>query len=351
MQLDDATYQRYETFAPELLPATAISEATGERIMRRGGDGVCVKLQGGLCGIEAARGSDFLSDACHFYPRATRRLGELMHQSATGSCPEILRLATTLEDSFSLYEGQNTRLPASLRDYLSEQENAPAALQLHMCFVNSVLTTEEPLEAWLMRLNLAMQSLQSFSEASWPEMAEMALKFAPGRIPAPQTDDFDQVNLLHLLVGLTLASRQIPTPRLLATMAEMEAALGVRVHWQNGEIESIGPPKILRRLPEADAFLRRWLALQLSLTLFPYSGLGEDAPMRASFLAIRFALVRLALSAHVTQTGTCELEAAIRVAQSISRVLDHLGDAHLFHAAAYEMGWLKLERLHGLLAP
>jgi len=40
-----------------------------------------------------------LGDACHFFPRATRSIGERTIMSASMSCPEIARLMTLLSNT------------------------------------------------------------------------------------------------------------------------------------------------------------------------------------------------------------------------------------------------------------
>ena len=76
MQMDAVTLERYREKAPELLAAVE-SEPDGSHIMRKDpATGFCVKLEGGLCGIHKTHGETFLGDACYFYPRVTRALGD-----------------------------------------------------------------------------------------------------------------------------------------------------------------------------------------------------------------------------------------------------------------------------------
>lgn len=76
MQVDATTLQRYRTSAPELLDA--VEEAVeASTIMRKDPTtSMCVKLEGGWCGIQKKYGSDYLGDACFLYPRVVRSLGD-----------------------------------------------------------------------------------------------------------------------------------------------------------------------------------------------------------------------------------------------------------------------------------
>jgi hypothetical protein len=96
--------------------------------------------------------------------------------------------------------------------------------------------------------------------------------------------------------------------------------------------------------------LKRYLAMQLSLALFPFAGFGETLPQRAAVIGIRMATVRLGLmslcdAAH----GLPAQKDVVRVVQSLSRFLDHLGSAEFSLKIYEETGWLKGPRLRGLL--
>ncbi len=120
MQMNEAALTRYREQAPELLAAVE-TEADGSPIMRKDPEsGFCVKLEGGLCGIYKAHGNEFLGDACYFYPRVTRSLGNQVIMTAAMSCPEIVRLALADEEPCALEEASADRLPQSLKNYLPE---------------------------------------------------------------------------------------------------------------------------------------------------------------------------------------------------------------------------------------
>lgn len=76
MQLDDVTFRKYESEAPELLDAVAQGHDGGHIMRRDKQTDFCVKFTDGLCGIHKDYGSDFLGDACHFFPRVTRQVGD-----------------------------------------------------------------------------------------------------------------------------------------------------------------------------------------------------------------------------------------------------------------------------------
>src|SRR5687768_14752127 len=115
MQVDDAMVERYRQQAPELLDAVTTGHDGGHIMRRDEKTDYCVKFDNGLCSIHRDYGSDFLGDACHFYPRVTRRLGDKAVMTAALSCPEVARLSLFTDDAFLLGEGLAARLPATLR--------------------------------------------------------------------------------------------------------------------------------------------------------------------------------------------------------------------------------------------
>jgi lysine-N-methylase len=117
MQITAETLQKYEKDAPELLEVVTTDTATNVMIMKRdAGTDYCVKYSEGWCGVHQQYGTDFLGDACHFYPRSTRQLGQHVVMNASLSCPEVVRLALYDEKADASYSIQPvTRLPFSLK--------------------------------------------------------------------------------------------------------------------------------------------------------------------------------------------------------------------------------------------
>lgn len=359
MQMDDATLARYRAEAPELLEA--VTEGPSGPIMRRDpATDFCVKLDGGLCGIHRDYGSDFLGDACHFYPRVTRRLADATFMTATMSCPEIARLALFGTGAHALGEGAVSRLPESLRDYAPEGMAAADALAVHGAFLATALDGAHPAAHNLACIVSVAHSLGAFGAESWPMAVPFYLKSAATRLPAPEGNASDPFNLLHALMGIVAAAGQHDRPRLRETMADMETALRVELDWQGLGIRATGDSVAAYAAMEAEwnaqyaapfePLLRRWVATQLSVSLFPFAGFGHDVRERALILGVRFATLRLALmsACHVAGRAVDDAQ-AVRIVQSIARVLDHLADPELSLKIYEEPGWLREPRLRALM--
>src|SRR5690606_34553615 len=140
-----ATRDRYEKHAPELLGAVTSGEA--ELIMRRDPEtDYCVKFENGLCGIHKKYGTDFLGDACHFFPRVTRRLGDTTLMTASLSCPEVARLALSGEEGLELVDAVTARIPYSLKDYAPSALDADRALAVHQAFLAAAADSQATAE-------------------------------------------------------------------------------------------------------------------------------------------------------------------------------------------------------------
>lgn len=362
MQLDPPTKEKYAREAPELLSAT-VEDGSGGYCMRRdpSTDG-CVKLESGLCGIQSAHGAEFLGDACYFYPRVTRRLGELTVMTAASSCPEVTRLALFDADSasFALEAAQEGRLPWSLKDYLPEGIAAADALNVHRAFVDAAGRDDVSPEHSVLTLLIAAGSLARLPVASWAEGAPFFLKSAEGRIPPAETAPADPFNLLHALAGLLVAARRTRNARIMQVAAAMEHALGAAIDWQNVSI-ALSPQSAARSAALSDAWrewgaqrwsgmLRRWLQLQLSVALFPFAGFGAGPEERMLLIGVRLATLKLALMClYSDQESDISEEKAMLAVQALSRALDHLADPVFSREVYAEAGWMRPARLRGLL--
>lgn len=358
MQLDTATRTRYEREAPELLDAVDTGEA--EWIMKRDPQtDYCVRFDTGLCGIHKSYGTDFLGDACHFYPRITRALGERQVMTATLSCPEAARLMLFSEDAFGWESREEPRLPYSLKNYLPESLKPEEALAIHRGFLLAVEEAPSPARA-MMRISSVARSLEALPQSSWQAALSFYLRSADGRLPAPAPEITDPFNLVHTLHGLLRAAKPSSRPRLMQTLQEMQDALAMRFDAQTNlpdvTDESVMEWQLMEQQWQArwqtamNPVLSRWLQAQLSMMLFPFAGLGEKLSDRATLLGLRFALTRLALmSLCQLSDGTPASADIVRVVQSLSRFLDHLADPTLSLHVCHEAGWTKEARLRALV--
>ena len=359
MQMDAATLAKYAHEAPELLDAVD-TEADGSRVMKRNATTRhCVKLDAGVCSIHKQKGDGFLGDACHFYPRVTRTLDAQTLMTATSSCPEIMRLALSLPAPFALVETQVERLPHTLKNYLPDSMNDIVAANVHAAFLACAMNESITPEQALARISSVARSMELLDKATLDSAVSTYLRLADGRIPKAEIHPADAFNLLHALCGLIVASHKPISPRLQKVISDMEQSLAVSLDWQNILIHlSEQSPAALTKVMECwgappahyTHALRRFLALQLSLHYFPFAGLGDNPAERITFIGVRFATIKLALACAHAQQGELANEDIVRIIQSISRFLDHLGDGAFSLSIYNETGWTKEARLLALFS-
>lgn len=359
MQVDEQTHALYAKEAPELLAVTEAAVETPWIMRKNPQTGFCVKLEGGLCGIHKDYGDKFLGDACHFYPRVTRSLGDATLMTATLSCPEIARLSLFADLSASGELASADRLPNTLKNYLPEGLSEKDALMIHQLFLNAAADTEVDAELIYLRIACASRQLQTLPIASWPILASFYINDADLRIPVALRNINDAFNILHMLCGLIVASHKPAPPRLMLTITEMQTALASTLDWASVTINTTDASEAaleyLQHLWQTEArtlytpVLRRWLAMQMSITLHPFSGLGATLTDRITLLGMRLATIKLALLSSHSVNGPLRPENIVRVVQSLSRLLDHLGDPAFSMQIAAETGWSDEARMHGLM--
>lgn len=360
MQVDDATLTRYKNEAPELLDAVTEGHDGGHIMRRDSKTDFCVKFEGGLCSIHRDRGSEFLGDACHFYPRVTRQLAGEAIMTGTLSCPETTRIALFEEDAFALHDGAVDRLPETIKDYSPEGLSAENALVVHQAFVGAALDESHSAAHNMARIASVAQSLGAFGVESWAMAVPFYLKSASERLMPAEASISDPFNLVHALMGITAATGAHERQRLLETIADMEKALHVALDWASVGISTTGDSAgafvameqkwNAEYAAQYEQPLRRWLAAQLGVALFPFAGFGATLVDRANILGVRFATLRLALMCACDVAGKAVEEGqVVRIAQSLSRVLDHLADPELSLKIYDEPGWLREGRLRALM--
>ncbi len=360
MQVDAGTIDRYKKEAPELLEFIE-KDSDSSFIMRKDAQtGYCIKFEDGKCGIQLKYGEAFLGDACNFYPRITRRAGDMEIVAATMSCPEIARIALYGEQPFTLEEASLARLPQEMKNILPEELTQEEVIKLHTIFIEATEDKDVNAERVFARISSASRSLQRIDKKNWLNAAPMYLRLADSGLPDAEMNINDPFNLLHSLCGLVVASKKVIPPRLQQTISEMEAALCVKLYWKNIAIvtsdESIIAYEKLRALWQNEMqevyspLLKRWLGAQLSSSFYPFAGLGETLPDKVTIIGVRFAILRLALlSAYSINMGNLHQDDVVRVVQSLSRFLEHLAEPKFSLEIYAETGWSKENRMLGLL--
>ncbi|MCH2038852.1 MAG: flagellin lysine-N-methylase, partial [Rickettsiales bacterium] len=339
MQFDQKRKSLYETKAPELLDAVN----TDEMIMKRDPEtDYCIKYDNGLCSIHKKYGETFLGDACFFYPRVTRQIGDNnVVMTSTLSCPEIARISLYNETNpFEEYETDVDRIPESTKNYLDEGAAITSIDDINSIRYNFIEYAGSPDHA----SNVIMPSIVSVARSleyqdpeKWNEASKFLLKTAESRLLPPEPHVADPYKLFHSFCGLIGAAKKHNAPRLKDVVEMIENALDTSINWETLTIENNAKDfsafERMKELWHAEAaeqlepVLKRYIQSQLSLSSFPFAGFGNSLPEKATIIAIRFATIKLALMASLTPDAPMpDQNTVIRIIQTISRFLDHLGD-------------------------
>ncbi len=358
MQVDQGTITRYEKDAPELLESVTSGEA--ENIMKRNPKtGYCVRFDDGLCSIHRERGDAFLGDACHFFPRITRRIGEEVIMSASISCPEIVRIILNSDAPFKVENRSIDRQPYTLKNYLPEGLEEGHGQEIISALMDMV--EEAPnAERAMARIVIIAKSLETFEPEKWHEVVPFLIKMADSRLLPPQKNQNDPYFLLQTLWALIHASGNTKRPRMEEVFERMEKALGMIIDRSSLDIMlNVGQedyPQILSKKwdisarEESDKILKRWMQAQLSMAGFPFAGFGKTLYDRAVIMAVRFATTKLALMCHMQEDGNrAEDAAVVKIIQTISRFMDHLADPELSINLYTDAGWMHDARLRALV--
>ncbi len=352
MQLTQETVTQYQQQAPALMESVTHGEA--EWVMKRDpATDHCVKFDQGWCGIQREYGEAFLGDACYFYPRITRALGETVVTTAALSCPEAARLMLTQSDALAFAPRAEMREPFVIRNSLPGGLEASAALAIHQQFLE--MATDESItpERALMRISAVARGLEHQPVHSWAEILPLYIRMADSRIPRPEAHPADLIHLAQAFYGLVMAS-PYRKPALLAIIAQLADALGVHFGEQGSltlapDAAERGVQLLVRdrgRSPRVTAILRRYLTAQVSQALFPFALWGGGLSQGMTVLGVRYATVKYALAAHGAENDDAALSAHIA---RLARFFDHLGDPTLSLAIYTETGWVRESRLRALI--
>lgn len=352
MQLDDTTFAKYEGTALE--DAVAYDGQDKEfRVMKRDAEtDYCIKFTDGKCGIHSEHGDELLGDACNFYPRVTRKFGDEVAMTATLSCPEITRLMLFTDEPVKDIASETNRFPESLKDYLPEGVDSDAVQKTHAAFL-AACDEDASASKIVARIYSASQSLKYIPQAEWGNAAGFMLRMADGKLPEAGCDKSDYYRILQIFVALVYATKKKLQPRLLETVAEIQKAIGVEVDWQTLELEATDAgaldwsiTKWKKQESKFNPILKKFVQSQISFNHFPYAGLAEGIEDKAKLLIIRFTITRLALMGLDENASEEEI---IRSIQSISRVMDHLGDPTLMLNLFEQSCWDNDAKICGLI--
>jgi len=354
MQLDDTTFAKYK--GTELENAVDYDGSNQEiRVMKRDPKtDYCVKFSDGICKIHEEKGAEMLGDACNFYPRVTRKLGDEHVMTATLSCPEIARLMLFENDATHITENETDRFPQTLKNYISEEFDAAAALKIHQSFLDAC-DEDIPAEHLVARIYSASQSLSYINKNEWKDATAFMIKMADGKLRPPENDDSGNLyKILQIFSGIIHATGKNRNERLMEVLGGIERALGVKIDWETLNLAQTDPKAIAKTLEnwqmhksKYDEILRHYIKSQLSFATFPFAGLGDNLPEKCKIIIFRFTLTRLGLMA--LPHNNLAQEEIVKIVQSISRILDHIGDPKLLLSLFEQSGWTNDAKIRGLL--
>jgi len=359
MQVDAAHYNLYQSQAPQLLEA--IVESPVGYVMKRDiTTGFCVKYNEGLCKIHSTKGEEFLGDACHFFPRSIRAMGDGLLVSGALSCPESVRQLLATESPFNLLDTTYDRLPEVQKNYLPTDMTADGALDIMHVLRNMVMEDGVSASRSVARLAVIAESLDMFGVDKWSEGVGVMIKTADMRLHTADLNEMDAVNLLHTLSGLIHATGNPARKRLEDLFAKMELLVGIKIDrktldiWQTTGREEVflGAVKCWQKNgteEQVAPWLQKWLAAQLAIAAFPFSGFGKSIQERIMIIGVRLATLRLALLALMDNNGKIMLEDAILAMQTLARFMDHLAEPELSINLYSQAGWNKGARLRALV--
>jgi hypothetical protein len=358
MQLSPETVSLYKTKAPELLDSVTSGEA--EFIMKRDEKtDYCVQFDKGWCGVQKKYGTEFLGDACHFFPRSTRALGDINVMSMALSCPESARMMLFEENAFVYREADIARLPHSLKNYATDGLSGELAFNVHEMFVEAMGNTLHSAEHLMAMLSSIARGLDVQPLAQWEAATGFYLRTVEGRLLPAEPSAVDMFNLVNALQGLVAAAKATERPRLMAVIDTMCEVMGLTLEWDNltmmmhQDASERGIRALAHWKKQSDYYqpiVRRYLQAQMRLHLFPFAGLGASLTERVTILGVRFATVRLALiCAACKAEEPLTADDVVRVVQPISRFMDHLADPTLSLSIYQETGWVREQRLRALV--
>lgn len=343
MQVGKTIVDRYTKEAPELLDLLEVSEIGGH-IVACDASGTCKQYKDGLCGVHAKYGETFLGDACYFYPRITRRIGDQPVMMAAMSCPETVRLILCDDDPFTRVTTDVERLPESIRDISSSPLTVVQMIEIMDSFVGIAGDTGASLNLVVARLLSLGISLDQIPVSLWPVALPFYQKTVDERVLAMRLQSDSGIflekilKLMHLFIHVkSHASSQ----QLYAQLEEIVMGYSGNNLWQD-----IQASWYQNAGEQGDIVLRRWLQGALVMDNFPFAGLGKSPSDRIRTLVLRYQVVRTCLQLLTFQRKEFpQIDTVIKVMYSIARIFDHLADGVFLVDAAKDIGLFQMEDL------
>ncbi len=293
---------KFKKSAPELLDYVELGGELGPYIRPK--DNQCSLLEdSGLCKVHASKGTDYLSDTCHFFPRVHFRVGKTIKVSAKASCPEVARILLEEDEPFKLVDAEQGRLPDKIQGGDTDAERERRAKYVHDVFVRECSREDYSIEDSLMRMLLVARELDKVDKFDWCDSVEKyfddvevsRVKECFVNVPGSISYNVIQLFSERWVVG-------VKRPELARLMEDIEAGFKGKEKSNKVSIYQ-NNPQVKKAVDEA---VKRYFVYELTRRMHPYSqeSNNDGGVFENSLPLVMFVLVfRIAIISRLDDEG------------------------------------------------
>ncbi len=328
--------EKYKEKAPCLL--NSLDQIGENYALKKNEQNSCVNLENGLCALHKTHGEDFLSDACHIYPRIIKKFHDNYLTSLSLSCIETVRIIFSSEKlNFRQSFAKPKRIQAQIKNLLDGQEiSFDEAFQINAQIIN--LFSQDHGIA-IRKLAFIARSFDQLPKNDWLELVNLILP----SLEIQEEFAENSANIFQLLQFILLISKstgqKIPT-QLKLLIGHICNFLKVRVDFENCAIimldANLDLKMKIRELEKFSAFaqideiMKKFCSLQILNHAFPFVDLNGKISDIANLLIVKFACLKLALFATLQHFGEKTIpQDFFQTISILSRLLDHSPN-HIF---------------------
>jgi len=308
-------------------------------------DGRCVFLTGdGLCHLQKKLGYESLCDTCAVYPRLYKMADGKIERCATGSCPEIARLALSNPDGISfetVEEGPTVgRIPARVQAIDSRATKfaaKPAKFFWDIRLTSLALLQNRayPIGQRLMLLGMLCTRLEDHDKSGRVEdIPAMLEKFnaqvedssTGADLNVPQNNFMIQMRLAKELIDNRLSMELVASETYIACVKETLAGLGMFVDANPDDVLKTyienRNTHIAAYLKDKDYVLENFVVNEFFMRMMPF-GAGDTIWDSYMFLCVLYGMVKLHLNGMSGFHKGLTDEVVFKLIQSFSKVVLH----------------------------
>lgn len=344
-------------FKQHLKPADQATVDHASTILRDETTGGCPFLSDGWCGIQSTLGEAWLSDVCASYPRLNLRLGDLLFQSMSLSCPEAARLALTEPDAFDFVAPSIPMRQSDIRVVPTPWALTLEQMQnIHFMSVQVVRTTELALWERLICTGLLCENLRPLFAANHFDGLDEVLGGIQAVVQSGELksicqsmagDPAVQAAFFRSLWGLGSTRALNPVQAEIQGIVDRAALFDLPDAQHDPDVLTqryLEGVSRLRRVEGAQRLMEHAVINDMLQDLFPFSG---AEPMQ-NFLKLisRFGLLRWILAQVSYDLGEqCTLTHLVQATQQFHRRFRHNpAFGNVLHDSMTKAGWNTLEK-------